>query len=141
MPGYVAHYVHGDGIAAAIVLLRFREPASSRTAEFQLLARELAMQVLATKPIAVAPRDLDEAAWREELGRLRSSLHGLPSEEQMAKLKKARENYESNFCLLKQPFIKNDRLTVEDRVAEVQEALSERIEVVRFCIVDEKEAR
>jgi translation elongation factor EF-Ts len=43
--------------------------------------------------------------------------------------------------LLKQPFIKNDRQTVEERIAEVQEALLEKMEVLRFCLVESREAQ
>jgi elongation factor Ts len=143
MPGFVAHYSHGEGDAVAIVLLRFRESLTSRTPEFQLLARELGMQVVAMRPVVVAPRDLDEAAWREELARLRGSpsLRGLTSEEHMLKLRSARDNYERNFCLLRQPFIKDDRLTVEDRISQAERQLSEEIELLRFSVYRSSDAQ
>lgn len=141
MPGYVATYVHGEGVASAAVVLRFRERTSSRLPEFQVLARELGMQVVAMKPLVVAPSDLNEDAWLQELSRLRGSS-ALPSAaaDRMAWLQAARSRYERDFCLLKQPFIKDGALTVEERIAQVNSGLSESIAVVRFSLCEAREA-
>lgn len=131
MPGLVASYVHDEGRIGVLVELRFRESTSARTTELNLLARELAMQVAAMQPAVVNPSQLNATEWSTELARLSSSpsIASLPA----AELEAARRQYERNFCLLKQPFIKDDSILVEDRVAEVAHSLSERIEIVRFC--------
>ena len=140
MPGYVASYSHGDGRAVAVVLLEFADSTSAAVPEFQLLARELGMQIVAMKPTVVDTRDVDQDAWLEELSRLRGS-DALPnsSPNQMAWLEAARVRFERDFCLLKQPFIKDDTLTVEERIGQVNAMLSESIKVVRFSLVESRE--
>ena len=137
MPGYIASYTHDEGRAAALVLLRFRESTSARTAELQLLGRELAMQVVAMRPAVVAPSDVDEVAWRQELAGLRGTgLLSGTSADRLGEINAARANYERTFCLLKQPFVKDSTLTVEQRIEEVAAQLSETIEVVRFSFLE-----
>ena len=134
MPGYVASYVHGEGVVAALVELRFRDSASSRTSELQTLGRELAMQVAAMTPSVVNPSQLNTVEWKEELARISASpsIVAMSPSDRIEALRKARERHEAHYCLLKQPFIKSSAL-VEDRIAEVSKRLGDQIEVVRFA--------
>ena len=135
MPSLVASYVHDEGRVGVLVELRFRESTSARTSEFNMLAHEIAMQVAAMDPVVVNPSQLNATEWSHRLAQLSSSpsLASLAPGERIAALETGRLQYERQFCLLKQPFIKDDTVLVEDRIAEVAAQLSERIEVVRFC--------
>ena len=132
---YVASYVHSDGIAGALVELSVGDITSAKTAELQDLGRELAMHITAMAPRVVNPSQLNIDEWNAELSRLSSSasIARLPPAERVEALRAARERYERDFCLLKQPFVKDESLTVEDRISRTAGALGERIEVLRFA--------
>lgn len=103
MPTYIASYVHGEGIAGVLVELSIRESTSARTADLQLLGRELAMHIAAMAPRVVNPSQLNIDEWNEELARISSSasIAALPPAARLAALQAARVKYERDFCLLK----------------------------------------
>jgi elongation factor Ts len=51
--GFIASYVHGNGAVAAMVELLCETDFVARNEEFQALAKEIAMQVAAMKPVDV----------------------------------------------------------------------------------------
>jgi len=102
--GMVESYVHAGRIGA-LVEVNCETDFVARTEAFQALARDLAMQVVATNPLSVSGEDLPSGA------------EGDPAE----------------LCLLRQPFIKDDSRTVQDVVNEVIAQTGENIRVRRFA--------
>src|SRR5438445_5662964 len=56
--GLIGHYVHHDGKTAVLVELNCETDFVARTEDFKTLARELAVHIAATKPLAVRIEDL-----------------------------------------------------------------------------------
>jgi len=133
--GIVGSYIHAGSRVAALVELNCETDFVARTPDFQELAHDLAMQVVAAKPLYLAPEtgpaDVVEerrAMYQAEIDQ--SGKTGQVAERIMeGKLKKF---YEEN-CLLLQPYIKNPDLTVGELVKQKSSAFGENLIVRRFA--------
>lgn len=102
--GMVECYIHAGGRLGALVEVNCETDFVARTDDFKKLARDLAMQVVASSPAFVSEDDLPEGA------------EGEPKE----------------LCLMLQPFIKDESRTVGDLIKEVIAKTGENIRVRRF---------
>lgn len=100
--GLVEPYIHGNGRIGALVELNCETDFVARNEQFRTLAHDIAMQVAATNPPAVAAEHDTSDLAEEELP------------------------------LLDQPFIKDPKRTVGDLIKEHISALGENIVVRRF---------
>ena len=103
--GLVECYIHAGGRLGAMVEVNCETDFVARTDDFKRLARDLAMQVVASNPLSVSEEDLPSGA------------EGDPAE----------------LCLLRQPFIKDESRTVQEVVKEVIARTGENIRVRRFA--------
>ena len=103
--GLVECYIHAGGRLGAMVEVNCETDFVARTDAFRTLARDLAMQVVATNPLSVSEEDLPSGAEGDPAG----------------------------LCLLRQPFIKDDSRTIEEVVKEVIAQTGENIRVRRFA--------
>jgi elongation factor Ts len=140
MFGYIASYVHNEGQIGVLVELSCKDSFTARTAEFRTLARDIAMHIAASKPISLEPSDLDPLLWDAEVAKMRPALAKLEVSERQRRLIDAREQYERNFCLVKQPFVKDDKQTIEELIAGANAQFRESIRVVRFVRYQVREA-
>jgi elongation factor Ts len=101
--GLVESYIHAGRIGA-IVEVNCETDFVARTPEFQSLAHEIAMQVVAANPLVVSVEDLPEGA------------EGAPEQ----------------LVLLEQPYIRDDKKTVRALINETIGKTGENIQVKRF---------
>ena len=132
MPSYIASYVHNDGKLGVLLELHCKGSFSVRTDEFRELARNLTMHIAACNPTCVSSKDVPLDEWEAELTRARPALSGLDTPERQQRLVQLREQYERGYCLLKQPYVKDDLKSVEALIVEVSDKLHDRVSVVRF---------
>lgn len=132
--GIIGHYVHTGGRLASLVELNCETDFVARTEDFQRLARDLAMQVVAARPEYVRPEDVpaevraaQEAAFRREA----ESLGKPPAAVEQIVLGRM-EKFYAETCLLKQPFIRDEGTTVQDLINQHIAKLGENIVVRRF---------
>jgi elongation factor Ts len=102
--GLVEAYIHTGGRIGAMVELKCETDFVARTDEFKELAHNLAMQVAAMCPQFVSEDEVPEGADIE--------------------IEKA--------CLLKQPYIRDPDITVQDVIFEIIAKVGENIRVSRF---------
>ena len=107
----------------------------AKTEDFQALAKDLAMHVAASNPVAVSPEDFpEELVERERQVALEQVRNEGKPEAIAAKIVegKMRKFFEEN-SLLRQPFVKDPERTVEELVTEVSAKTGEKIRVARFA--------
>jgi elongation factor Ts len=132
--GLIGSYVHAGSKVAALVELNCETDFVARTDEFQDLAHDLAMQVVAGKPSYMAPEDIPTDVLDSEKAVYRAQMQDSGKPEHIleriveGKLKKLYEEV----CLLEQPFIKDTALTVRELVQERNALLGENIVIRRF---------
>jgi len=132
--GIIGYYVHGGAQMAALVELDCETDFVARTPEFQQLAKDFAMQVVAMSPLYVSPADIpaDAIAQKKiELGEdLRQS--GKPEHIIERAVEGRLAKYYSEVCLLNQPFFRDQDITIHDVLREHIAKLGENIVVRRF---------
>ncbi len=132
--GIIGVYVHHGSRVAAMVELNCETDFVARTEEFQTLAHDLAMQVTATQPQFLTREDIPpkvietkKRTYREEMADQNKPEHILDRIVE-GKLKK----FYQEACLLEQPFIKDDDLTVDDLIKNAIAKIGENIVLRRF---------
>ena len=95
------------------------------------MAHDIAMQVAAADPIYVAPENVPEdiLAKEKEIFTEQLKSENKPVEVKENIIKGKIEKYYSEVCLLKQPFIKDDKLTIEKLIQEKVLKLGENIKI------------
>ena len=132
--GTIGYYVHMDGRVAALVEVNCETDFVARTEEFQTLAHDLAMQVVAGRPQYLSKEDVPaEVLERErEVYRAQMKDSGKPEHIIDRIVEGKLQKFYTEVCLLEQPFIKDDDLTVKDLIAQTIARTGENIRVRRF---------
>ena len=133
--GLIGNYVHMGSKVAALVEINCETDFVARTDEFQSLAKDLAMQVVATRPSWVKIEDIPAEIVQQERENYRL---GLADANKPAALidqiieGKLAKFYEEN-CLVEQPFIKDEGVKIKDLLTSLIAKLGENIVVRRFA--------
>jgi elongation factor Ts len=133
--GAVGAYVHAGGKIGVLVEINCETDFVARTAEFQALLKDVAMQIAAASPRwvrreEVSAADLDK---EKEIYR-RQALESGKAEKIVDKIVEGKiEKFYSEVCLLEQAFIKDQDKKVADVVNEAIARLGENIQVRRFA--------
>lgn len=133
--GLIGNYVHMGSKVAALVEINCETDFVARTEDFQVLAKDLAMQVVATRPNWVRIEDIPADILQQERENYRL---GLVDSNKPANLidqiieGKLAKFYEEN-CLLEQPFIRDESVKIKDLLIALIGRLGENIVVRRFA--------
>jgi len=133
--GIVAYYVHTNKKVGAMVELLCETDFVARNPEFELLGKDLAMQVVASSPKALIPEDISEEELKQEKNIYREQLEksGKPAEIVERALEGKTNKFKQENALLTQAFIKDPSLKVEDVIKAVIAKVGENIRVGKFC--------
>lgn len=132
--GVIGVYVHHGSRIAAMVELNCETDFVARTKEFQALAHDLAMQVAATQPQYLTRENVPPEVIETEKQIYRAQMANQNKPEHIldriieGKLEKL---YQGD-CLLEQPFIKDEDLTVDDLIKNAIARTGENIVLRRF---------
>jgi elongation factor Ts len=132
--GLITSYIHMGGKVGVMIEVNCETDFVAKTETFKNLTRDLAMHVAAMNPLYVKPEDVPEATLQREKDIYRKQVIAEGKPEKIAdkivegKLKKFYEEV----CLIKQKFIKDTNMTVEDLIKAAIAATGENILVKRF---------
>jgi len=133
--GLVTSYIHMGGKVGVMIEVNCETDFVAKTEEFKTLTRDLAMHVAAMNPLYVKPEDVPEAAVQREKDIYHKQVIAEGKPEKIAdkivegKLKK----YYEEVCLVKQKFIRDTNVTVEDLIKASIAKTGENILVKRFA--------
>jgi elongation factor Ts len=106
----------------------------SRSEAFRSFAHEVALQIAAAAPLVVSADDIPEHVLERErqVARARTLEEGKP-EAVVDKIVEGRlEKYKDEICLLRQPYIRDESLTIEKLLHQNIGSLGENIVIRRF---------
>jgi elongation factor Ts len=132
--GLIGSYIHAGSRVGALIEVNCETDFVARTSEFQELAHDLAMQVVAAKPSYLTPEDVPADVLEREKATYRTQMQDQGKPEHVIERiveGKVQKFYEDT-CLLQQPFIKDSAMTVGDLVRQRNALLGENIVVRRF---------
>ena len=130
--GTIGSYVHAGSRVAALVEVNCETDFVARTDDFLTLAHDLAMQVVAAKPKHLLPEDVPAEVIEAEKERAQMEGSGKPEHVVDKIIQGKLRKYYQEVCLMQQPFIKDDDLTVQEVVTQMAAKLGENILVRRF---------
>jgi elongation factor Ts len=133
--GAVAAYVHPGGKIGVLVEVNCETDFVARTAEFQALLKDIAMQVAAANPRCVRREELSEEEFEKEKTIYRhQALESGKPENLVDKIVEGKmERFYSESCLLEQAFIKDPDKKVRDIVNDAMARFGENIQIRRFA--------
>lgn len=133
--GLVESYIHTGGRVGALVEINCETDFVARTPDFQELAHNIALQVAAAKPQFVSTDDIPAATIAEQKKIFSDAAlaEGKPANIVEKIIQGKIDSYYREACLLKQPFIRDESMTVQDLVQATIGKLGENIVVRRFA--------
>lgn len=132
--GFIGSYIHSNGKLGVIVEVKCETDFVARSDKFQDFAKNVAMQVAAANPVCLSAEDVpaELVAKEREIYKKQAMEEGKP-ENIAEKIVEGRlKKYYKEICLLEQPFIKDDKVTVQDLLNELVAVLGENIQIGRF---------
>ncbi|HZV13038.1 MAG TPA: translation elongation factor Ts [Candidatus Kapabacteria bacterium] len=132
--GLVEAYIHTGGKMGSLIELNCETDFVAKTESFQVLARDLAMQIVAMQPLYVSKESVPPEIIASELDIARQTAinEGKP-ENMLDRIAQGRlEKFYQEVCLLEQTYIKDGGKTIRDILNEATAKLGEKIDVRRF---------
>jgi len=132
--GVIASYVHGDKLGV-IVEVNSETDFVARSEDFQKFARDVAMHIAAANPEYLKPEDVPAKVLdkEKEIELEKLKKEGKPANILEKIWEGKREKFFTENCLIKQSYVKNPDLTIEELLNEVVGKIGEKIEIRRFC--------
>jgi len=133
--GVVYAYIHANNKIGALIELNCETDFVARNEEFKNLAHDLAMQIAAQSPLYVSPQDVPAEVINKEKELYKDQFlaEGKPAKMLDKIIEGKISKWHEEVCLLKQPFIKNEDITIEELLNEKIASLGEKIQIGGFC--------
>ena len=133
--GSVASYIHAGGKIGVLVEINCESDFVARTEDFKELVHDIAMHIAASDPKYVRKEDVTPEAYEREkdIFRAQAIASGKPANiaDKMVEGKMAK--FYEEVCLLEQPFIKDQTVSIAQLIAAKIGKLGENIAVRRFA--------
>ena len=134
LQGIVEVYSHGNGRVGVMVEINCETDFSARSPVFRSFAHEVALQVAAAAPLYVRDEDIPAQVLREEAQKAeaRARQAGKPDEIVSRIVVGMLEKYKNQTVLLRQAYIRDDNLTVDQLLSQATAAVRENIVIRRL---------
>ena len=133
--GAVGTYIHAGGKIGVLLELNCESDFVARTADFQELLKDVAMHIAATDPRYIRKEDVtaEDLDREKEIYRAQATATGKPAPVVEKIVEGKMGKFYEEVCLLEQPFIKEQSVTIKDLIATKIGKLGENLSVRRFA--------
>src|SRR5450631_3799699 len=133
--GSVGTYIHAGGKIGVLLEINCESDFVARTEDFKELVHDIAMHIAASDPKFVRKEDVTPEAFEREkdIYRSQAAATGKPPQVVEKIVEGKMGKFYEEVCLLEQPFIKDQTVTVYQLIASVVGKLGENISVKRFA--------
>lgn len=132
--GIIHSYIHPGANIGVLVEINCETDFSANTEAMKEFAKDICMQIAATDPLCISIKNLDPNLVEKEREIIREEVRRSGKPENL--VDKITENKLEKFyettCLLKQKFIKNDKISIQDHLNELVAKIGETIQIKRF---------
>jgi elongation factor Ts len=132
--GVIGSYIHSNGKLGVMVEIKCETDFVARSERFLEFAKNVAMQIAAANPVCVSPEEVpaDLLAKEKEIFKHQAMEEGKP-EAIAEKIVEGRvKKFYKEICLLEQPFIKDDKVSIKDLLNDLVGVLGENVQIGRF---------
>lgn len=132
--GLIHSYIHPGGKIGVLVEINCETDFIAKTDDFKQFAKNIAMHIAASDPIAITEDEIDEETVKEEkeIYREKAEADGKP-EDIIPKIVNGKIDkfFEEN-CLMKQDYVKDPDMTVEEYIKQTIAQIGENLNIARF---------
>ena len=130
--GWVGSYVHANGKIGVIVEVLCETDFVAKNEIFQELIKNIAMHIAAMNPQALVPEDLDPDLVAREREVYTAQVKDKPENIQGNIVEGKLQKFYSEVCLLNQPYVREDKKTIQQVVTDAIATIGENIQITRF---------
>lgn len=132
--GVVELYSHGDGRVGVMVEVNCETDFVGRSQEFRDFAHELALQIAASAPLYIKDEDVPEDIINHEkkIAEARAREDGKPDNIIPKIVEGNMKKYMDETVLLRQPYIRDESITIEQMLNQNVASMGENIIIRRF---------
>lgn len=132
--GIIEAYIHPGSRLGVLIEINCETDFVAKTDDFKALARDLAMQVAATSPLAVAREDIPAEVLdkEKEIYTMQAKNEGKPEKIIERFVQGKLDKFAQEHALLEQNYVKDPSKTIRQLVTETIAKLGENITVSRF---------
>jgi len=133
--GLVGSYIHMNGKIGVLVEVDCESDFVARNEEFQALVKNIALHIAAANPKYLAPEEIPAEILDEEKSIVREQFKDSKKPaEVVEKIVQGKLNkFYEEVCLIEQPFIKDDKMTIKQLIQSHVAKFGENIKVSRFA--------
>jgi elongation factor Ts len=133
--GAVASYIHAGGKIGVLLEVNCESDFVARTEDFQSLVHDIAMHIAASDPKFIRKEDVTPEAYEreKEIYRAQATASGKPANVVEKIVEGKMSKFYEEVCLLEQPFIRDQTVSIGQLVATKIGKLGENIAVRRFA--------
>jgi elongation factor Ts len=133
--GVIETYIHAGGKLGVMVELGCETDFVAKTDTFREFARDIAMHIAASSPVAITREEVpEEVLVREKEIYIQQAIEsGKPANIAEKMVVGKVEKFLAEICLLEQKYVKNPDLSIQDLLNEVVGKMGENISIKRFA--------
>lgn len=133
--GIIHAYIHPGDQLGVLIEINCETDFVARTKDIKDFANNICMQIAAQKPLYLNPEEVDSKFLEREKDVFKEQMAGSGKPEKIINQiveGKINKLY-SEICLIKQVYIKNDQLTIEQLLQELIAKTGENVKIKRFA--------
>ena len=132
--GVVGSYIHMGGKIGVLVEINCETDFAQKSEHFNQLVKDVAMHIAAANPKYVNSSEVPEAVLNQEKEILKKQAmeEGKPAAIAERMMEGRIKKYYQDYCLMDQPFVKDNSKTITDVVNETIAFVGEKITIRRF---------
>ncbi len=133
--GLIESYIHAGGKLGVMVEVGCETDFVAKTDAFKIFARDVAMHIAATNPVAVSREEVPaELVQREKDIYINQALEsGKPQQIAEKMVTGKMEKFLAEICLMEQKYVKDDKMTIQDLLNELVAKMGENISIKKFA--------
>jgi elongation factor Ts len=135
LEGMVELYSHADGRVGVMVEVNCETDFVGRSEAFRKFAHEVALQIAATSPSYIREEDIPEDVLEREtkIASAKAKEEGKPENIIPRIVEGALKKFKDEFVLLRQAYIRDENITIEQLLSQTIAATGENIVIRRFA--------
>lgn len=132
--GLIHAYIHPGARVGVLIEIDCETDFVARTDEMKQFAQDVCLHIAAFAPKYLAPEDVDANYLGKEKEFFQSQIDASKKPAAVVEqiLQGKLNKLFTEICLIKQPFVKNDKLTVEEVLKDLMGKMGENIKIRRF---------
>ncbi len=132
--GRISSYIHDNQKVGVLLDLRCESDFVAKSDDFKNLSKEITLQIAAMGPQFVKEEDISQQDLEKERDfHFQKAIEDGKPEEVAKKISDGKvQSFAKDYCLLLQPWIKDNKKTIEELIQEYVAKIGENIVVARF---------